>query len=364
MFRKYLLPVFAGIGFLFALWMVLQGGKPIPPSTPIAQPPRPPYVSKISGAGILEAGTRNIGIGTPVAGIVAQIHVSVSQHVKPGDPLFTLDDRKEQALLMVRKAALIEAEANLKRLLEAPRKEELPPARAKVKEAEANVRDLRFQLKTVASLTDRRALGPEELERRRYALEAGIARLEQSKAELTLLQAGAWSRDIDVAKALAARAQSELEAQEVEIERLTVRAPVEGDILQINIRPGEFAQTGSLIEPHILMGDLGRFHVRVDIDENDAWRFDPNAPAVAFVRGNPKIKTDLTFEYIEPYVIPKRSLTGESTERVDTRVMQVVYSFEPKGLNLYPGQLMDVYIEDATSLSLETSPEKEPEEAP
>ena len=60
MFRKYLLPVFAIAGFLFALWMVLQGGKPIPPAKPIAQPPRPPYERKISGAGILEAGTRNI----------------------------------------------------------------------------------------------------------------------------------------------------------------------------------------------------------------------------------------------------------------------------------------------------------------
>ena len=364
MFRKYLLPVFAIAGFLFALWMVLQGGKPVPPAKPIAQPPRPPYESKISGAGILEAGTRNIAIGTPVAGIVAQIHVSVSQHVQAGAPLFTLDQRKEQALLLVRKAALVEAEASLQRLLETPRKEELPAARARVKEAEANLRDLRFQLKTIESLTDRRALGPEELERRKFAVEAGKARLEQARADLKLLQAGAWNQDVAVARAVAARAESELEAQKVEIERLTVRAPVEGDVLQINIRPGEFAQTGSLSEPHMLMGDLGRFHVRVDIDENDAWRFDPTAPAVAFVRGNPKIKTDLSFEYIEPYVIPKRSLTGESTERVDTRVMQVVYSFEPKGLRLYPGQLMDVYIEDTTSPSQEKSPAEKPEGAP
>jgi HlyD family secretion protein len=356
MFRKYLLPVFAVAGFLFALWMVLQGGKPVPSSTPIAQPPQQPYESKISGAGILEAGTRNISIGTPVAGIVAQIHVSVSQHVQAGDPLFVLDDRREQALLMVREAALIEAHANLKRLQEAPRKEEIPSAMARVKEAEANLRDLRFQLKTAEILTDRRVLGPEEQERRRFAVEAGKARLERARADLNLLRAGAWTRDIEVARAMEAKAEAELEAQRMEIERLTIQAPVEGDILQVNIRPGEFAQAGPLSEPHILLGDLRRLHVRVDIDENDAWRFNPIAPAVAFVRGNPKIKTDLTFEYIEPFVIPKRSLTGESTERVDTRVMQVVYSFEPKGLNLYPGQLMDVYIEDTTSSSRELSP--------
>jgi hypothetical protein len=96
----------------------------------------------------------------------------------------------------------------------------------------------------------------------------------------------------------------------------------------------------------MLVGDLDRLQVRVDIDENDAWRFQPGLAATAFVRGNPQLKTSLSFEYLEPYVIPKRSLTGDSTERVDTRVMQAVYSFPRSALAVYPGQLMDVYIED------------------
>jgi len=139
----------------------------------------------------------------------------------------------------------------------------------------------------------------------------------------------------------------------VEIERLTVSAPMAGEVLQVNIRPGEFAQSGVLGQPLILLGDVDKLHVRVDIDENDAWRFHPSSAAVAFVRGNPKLKTDLTFEYVEPYVVPKRSLTGESVERVDTRVMQVLYSFRRANLPVYPGQLMDVYIEDRRELPQE-----------
>jgi len=87
----------------------------------------------------------------------------------------------------------------------------------------------------------------------------------------------------------------------------------------------------------------------VDIDENDAWRFREQAAAVAFVRGNPALKTNLRFEYVEKYVIPKRSLTGESTERVDTRVMQVVYSYGRSDLSIFPGQLLDVFIEDLSA---------------
>ena len=44
-------------------------------------------------------------------------------------------------------------------------------------------------------------------------------------------------------------------------------------------------------------------------------------------------------------MLPKKSLTGDSAERVDTRVLQVLYSFDPKSLPVYVGQQMDVFIE-------------------
>jgi HlyD family secretion protein len=155
-------------------------------------------------------------------------------------------------------------------------------------------------------------------------------------------------------------AESEVKAARVEIDRLTVHAPVEGDILQVNIRPGEFAPSGPTSEPLILLGNLDTLHVRVDIDENDAWRYQPETPAVAYIRGNPQLKTELKFEYVEAYVVPKRSLTGDSTERVDTRVMQVVYSFKRGKLPVYPGQIMDVYFDDHTPLpSLPLPPAEE-----
>ena len=86
-------------------------------------------------------------------------------------------------------------------------------------------------------------------------------------------------------------------------------------------------------------------HVRVDVDEHEAWRVKSNSPAQAFVRGNRDINTALQFVRFEPYVIPKKSLTGESSERVDTRVLQVIYSFDPGNLPVYIGQQMDVFIE-------------------
>jgi multidrug resistance efflux pump len=346
MIRKYMLPVFAIAGLAFAIWTTIQGAKTQPPARPVSDPPRSPFANKISGSGIVEASTRNISIGSHVPGIVARVYVTVGKRVKPGDPLFVLDDRKQQADLAVKEAALAEARARLARLKQAPRPEDLPPAQARVKEAEAILAEGRHQLQLAEKLKDARAIAIDEINKRRFAVEAAEARLTQAKADLKLLEVGSWKPDIDVAMSNVAAAEAEVEAAQVEIGRLTVRAPVEGDILQVNVRPGEFAPSGSTAVPLILLGNLDKFHVRVDIDENDAWRFQREAPAVASMRGNPQFKTELTFEYVEAYVVPKRSLTGESTERVDTRVMQVVYSFKRGKLPIYPGQLMDVYIDD------------------
>jgi len=295
--RKYLLPFLAVIGLVFAAWMVKQGSRPVVPAQPVAEPPRVLFEHKISGAGIVEASTRNISVGSHVSGIVQRVYVRVAQRVKASDALFMLDDRAKRAELGIREARVSQEAANLK--------------------------DLEAQLSLAESVKDQRAISLEDLNKRRFAVQVAEARLAAAKAEV--------------------------EAAKVAIDLLTVRSPIDGEVLQVNIRPGEFAPTGVTEVPLILLGNLDRLHVRVDIDENDAWRFRPGTPAVAYVRGNPERKTDLRFEYIEKYVVPKRSLTGESTERVDTRVMQVVYSFDRRNLSVFPGQLMDVFIEAQTA---------------
>ena len=99
-----------------------------------------------------------------------------------------------------------------------------------------------------------------------------------------------------------------------------------------------------------MLGDVKRLHVRVDIDENDVPLFDRHAEAVAYLKGRSKGKFPLKVEYVEPYVIPKQSLTGLNAERVDTRVLQVVYSLpDERPVDIYVGQQMDVYMKASRS---------------
>jgi hypothetical protein len=50
---------------------------------------------------------------------------------------------------------------------------------------------------------------------------------------------------------------------------------------------------------------------------------------------------------IEPLVVPKHSLTGGGSERVDTRVLQAIYAVEGSNYALYVGQQVDVYLDTA-----------------
>jgi RND family efflux transporter MFP subunit len=307
MIRKYVLPLLSILGVIFGAYMVSVGCRREPVAGPVAEPSHAPFKSYVAGAGIIEAATENIAVATPVGGVATEIYVKVGDHVTAGQPLFKLDDRNLRATLAVEKA-------------------QIDSAQAKLNVDIASLNDLQNQLDFYQSVSDTRAVSREELDRKKFAAETGKAHVASSRADV-------------------AAAQAQAAATQVDIERLTVTAPVTGQVLQVNLRLGEYADAGPMSTALMLLGNVDELHVRVDVDENDAWRVSPTAPAIAFVRGNPQLSTPLRLVRIEPYVIPKKSLTGDTTERVDTRVLQVIYAFDRTALPVYVGQQMDVYIE-------------------
>ena len=157
---------------------------------------------------------------------------------------------------------------------------------------------------------------------------------------LTPLGADAWlDRPVaDGARAVVAEAR-------VARERLVVRAPIAGTILKLETRVGEYKAAGPNAGALLRMGDISTLHVRTDIDELDAWRFDPAGEAVARIRGGSRLEVPLRFVRIVPDVAPKRTLTGENAERIHTRVLQVIYALENPPEFIRPGMLVDVAAE-------------------
>jgi multidrug resistance efflux pump len=226
--------------------------------------------------------------------------------VNKGDPLFQLDDRELRAQLQTKT-------------------DSLPSASARIAEQDIRLRDVQNQLARLQSVKDQRAVSEDDVQRKWHEVEAAKRALIRARADLHLAQT---QRD---------------EAWAV-LERLTVRAPRDGTILQVNVRAGEYAMVNAN-EPLILLGDIETFQVRADIDEVNAPLVEPGSPAVAYLKGRTEHAISLIFDRIEPYIVPKRSLTGDNRERVDTRVLQVIYQFEKPNFPIYVGQQVDVFIE-------------------
>ncbi len=250
-----------------------------------------PYEKTIAASGIIEAIDKNIEIGVPLSALVKEICVKVGDPVKQGQLLFRLDDRELIAQLLVQKTQIAISKANLDRLKD--------------------------QLARLESIKDPRAISQEELNMRRFDVAVATAEMEAAEAQVT---------------------QTILL-----LERLHICAPQNGVILQSNIRKGEFVSAGGL--PAIILGDLEHLQVRAEIDEQNASYLKLQTSAAAFPKNNSSLEIPLRFERIEPFMIPKRSLTGSSDERVDTRVLQVIYSFDKlQDFPLYVGQQVDIFI--------------------
>lgn len=344
MLTKYGLPILAIILIGVSLRYLAQAREQLPERPAPITPAENPFPHTVAGAGMVEPETENISVGSAVAGVVTEVLVKVGQKVQTGDPLFRLDDRKLKAELAVRQAALADAAAQLSRLDAMPRQEELPPAEASAREAKADWENWELQWARGEELMTKNAISNEEFTERKQSAIQARERYNRAVADENLLKAGAWQPDKQVAQAAVDRAKAEVQQVETDLDRLTTRALVDGEVLQVNVRPGEFVGAPP-DQALVVLGNVRQLHVRVDIDEYDIPRFIPDAPARATLKGQPKEFFPLKFVRVEPYVIPKKSLTGDNTERVDVRVLQVIYEIDTQGKRLFVGQQLDVFVD-------------------
>lgn len=297
-FGKYFLVILAFLGLVFSIYMIYYSSKKPNVADIIFEPPTPPFTHFVAGSALIEASSENIEIGTPFPELVDKIYIKAGDIVKKNDPFFKLNTQTLEAEL--------EKNIQLKEL--------------KLKALE----DQKIQFSFYQRLKDKTAVSESEYNDSYYKLQIAEKDYKQAEAQENITLTNIY--------------------------RSIIRAPVDGQVLDLNLRVGENAQSNPFQKPYLLLfGSIDTFQVRVFIDETDAWRVKPLAKAVAYVRGNSSIAIPLEFIRIEPYVIPKYSLTNDNKEKVDTRVLQVLYSFKKGNLPVYVGQLLDVYIKSLPS---------------
>ncbi|MGC1455924.1 MAG: biotin/lipoyl-binding protein [Nitrospirota bacterium] len=316
--RNKIIFIAAIIGLLIGIVASYISGIEKKPQPPAFNPASNPYTKGIYAEGIVESYQQNganINIYPEVPGTIKQIMVSEGDIIKKGVPLILLDDSVQRATVGQQNALVEFATASLK----------------------SSEDQLDKQRKSYDM--DPRSVSKNDLDNAQNAVNVAKANVEVMRKQYELAQAL--------------------------LAKYTLKAPIDGAILSINAAVGSYVSAQGSYDtytqgftPVLVMGSSHPFiAVRCYIDEILISRL-PQASqmhAQMFIRGT-NISIPLEFVRVQPYVSPKVELSSQRTEKVDVRVLPVIFRLErPKDFTVYPGQLVDVYIGETGQVTRTTS---------
>ena len=329
------------------------------PQPPAFKPATNPYSKGLYVNGIIESYQshgENINIYPEVSGRVTQILAAEDDHVRKDTPLLRIDDSVQRATVEQQKSQAEAALALLEELKAQPRKENLDVASAQVAFARANLKTAQdeFDKQLKSYQLDQQSVSQDTLDNAENAAHAAKASLAVAQRQYELTKAGAWSYDIQNQEKQYTALIKAFKASDALLDKFTINAPVDGVILSINVAAGGYVSPQGAydtytqgVDPVIVMGSADAYvGVRCYIDEILINRLPPASrmSAQMTIRGT-NITVPLEYVRTQPYVSPKIELSNQRAERVDVRVLPVIFRFErPPNLSVYPGQLVDVYI--------------------
>lgn len=328
----------------------------LPPAFP---PPSNPFPAGIYAEGIIESDQpsgENINVYPEVAGTVKQILVSEGQQVRKGQPLLLIDDSIQRATVEQQKSQAAAAHTLLDELRAQPRKETLDVNIAQVNAAQAALKTAQDELSKQQNAYELnpKSISRDALDTAANAVEVAKTNLEVAKRQYDLTKAGAWVYDVDNQEKTWIALEKAYQSSSALLAKYTLVAPRNGVVMAVNVTPGSFVSNQGAydqytegVQPVLALGSPPEsLNVRCYVDEILVPRLpDPaKMKAQMSVRGSNQ-KITMQYVRVQPFVSPKIELADEKEERVDVRVLPLIFQVKkPAGTNLYPGELVDVYI--------------------
>lgn len=305
--RQRLLFVVAILGIIAGLTSAYVYQRKLPTQPPLAVS-RDPFSAGVYAEGIVQseqASGDDVNVYPEVSGSTVRVDARPGSEVARGTPLFSIDDSVQRRIV----------------------------AQDLAKEAAARA-TLRYQQDQLSILLRQSGIDARSVSR--LALLSAQDNLRIARENLRV--------------AIAARA-----ADSTLLSKYVVRAPLAGIVMRNSAAIGSYVSPQGIYDtytqgydPVVVMRPASSgLQVKAYLDEILVPRLPAadNITARMFIRGGSEVGIPLRFVRIDPYVVPKIELSDQRQEKVDTRVLPIIFRFTPpRGTTVYPGELVDVYI--------------------
>ncbi|MEO1245154.1 MAG: HlyD family efflux transporter periplasmic adaptor subunit [Pseudomonadota bacterium] len=213
---------------------------------------------------------------------ITQIWIAEGAAVKAGDLLVSQDPTRTAARLHEAEAALREALGRLDELVRGPRSERIAAARASLDGAEKDLVFRQAEYERTREVAARDLASPEALDRAKAELDAAVAAVDLRRAELAERLSGTTVEELTQAEASVEQARARRNAAQVDLERLEIRAPVDGIADSRLFETGERPAAG---QPVLVLLAGNQVHARVYVPERLRVRVQPGSRATLYVDG-------------------------------------------------------------------------------
>ena len=225
----------------------------------LAQTPNFVAVGRVEGAG------PTLSIGTAASGTVSEVLVHEGNRVRAGQPLINLDCKPVEAEVRARDAQLEAMQATFDRVRNGPRPDEIAVGESVVGYAQARSEEAQKALERTEAMREGVSVSVAHVLEVPRDARIAAAQLAEAHAKLALLQAGSREEDVREAAARRKEAATDLDAARARLDRCSIRAPVDGVILDVLAHQGQFLSL-AVPEPLLQMAQDDPLRVRAEVD--------------------------------------------------------------------------------------------------
>jgi HlyD family secretion protein len=292
--------------------------------------------------GVVEPNSKEREVAAQIVGVIKAFEVEENARVEAGQIIAVLDNAEQSARVAAAKAQLALRQAELARIVNGARPEELREARAALSEADAALRFARRDYERRAPLAKKGVSPQAMLDQTKSNLDSSEARRTAVAERLARLEAGARPEDLDAARARVKLAEADLALAEAILGKTYVRSPIAGTLLR---RSREVGETVTNVPPTTvaIVGDLRGLKVRAELDETDIGKVATGQRVEVVSDAFPGKKFHGKVSWLSSRMGAKVIQTGRPADRVDTKVLQLLIDLDPD-VKLPVGLRVDAYL--------------------